>query len=280
VTPHPYAGRAAVLATKHGKQAAIAPVFRELLSMEIVTADVDTDAFGTFAGEIPRLDTPLKTAIAKARAGIEESGVPLGLASEGTIGPDPLVPFVSTDFEIIAFIDTERDIVISEWVRATNVVAFRTEMHPNDDPGALLKRADFPNHGLMVRSTDGPNELIIKGLTNESALAQALEHCWNLTGTAIVKSDFRAHHSPSRMAAIAECATLLAQRIAALCPDCASPGWGRIEPARGLPCSVCGTLVESAVRADRFGCPACPAERETPRTHQHVEPQWCLLCNP
>lgn len=280
MTEYPYRGTTAALATQHGKEAAIAPAFRDVLGMEITVADVDTDSFGTFAGEVPRLDTPLNTAIAKARAGVAASGLRYGIASEGTIGPDPRLPFISSDLEIIVFVDVERDIVISESTRTTNVVTFRAVHHPDDDLTALMVRADFPRHGLLVRSDEGSNGLMTKGIVNEADLITAIEQCFAYNGRVIVESDLRAHCSPTRMATIATCAQLLAKRIATPCPGCSSPGWGRIEPAFGLPCAACGTTVESAIRADRSGCPACPATHAVNRPEQHVDPQWCPVCNP
>ena len=277
---HPYTGQSAALATRHGKEFAIAPPFQDVVGMNIALADIDTDAFGTFTGEVPRHETPLKTAIAKAQAGIEASGLSFGLASEGTIGPDSQTPFITSDLEIIVFVDTERALVISECARATNVVAFRASIRPEDDIRSLVERADFPRHGVIVRSTESDYALIFKGISDYMDLDSAIKQCFAQTGEAIIENDFRAHHSPTRMAVISACATRLAQRVATVCPECASPGWGRIEPDRGLPCSACGTVVATAIRADREGCPACTAVRERIRPEQHTDPRWCPNCNP
>lgn len=280
MTPNPYVGRRAALATRHGKQEVIAPVFLAVAGIEVVVCDVDTDAFGTFAGEVPRVDTPLNTAIAKARAGMDASALALGVASEGTIGPDPRFPFTTSDLEFIAFVDADTGLVVTEWESSTDIVAFRRTIRVEDDLTEVLARADFPRHGLIVRSHEGPDSRIVKGITHESALIAAIAECASPDGTVIVESDLRAQYSPTRMAVIAACAGRLAERIATPCPQCSSPGWGRIEPARGLPCSACGLEVASAVRADRLGCPACPAQREIPRSAQHLDPRWCPSCNP
>ena len=242
--------------------------------------DVDTDAFGTFAGEVPRLDTPRNTAIDKAHAAVDASGLRLGVASEGTIGPDPLLPFTTSDLEIIAFVDADAGLVITEWETSTDIVAFRQTIRPADDLGDVMVRADFPRHGLIVRSHEGPGGLIVKGITQESDLIAAIARCAAHNETVIVESDLRAQFSPTRMAVIAACAARLAERIATPCPECSSPGWGRIEPARGVPCSACGQEVASAIRADRLGCPACPAQREIPRSQTEIDPRWCPFCNP
>lgn len=275
-----YAGQTAALATRHHKERVIAPAFHDALGLHVSVIDIDTDSFGTFAGDIPRIDTPFNTAIAKARAGMAKSGTSLGIASEGTIGPDPVLPFVTSDIETIVFIDDDREIVISETTRSTDIVTIREEVTPNSELAGLHTRADFPRHGLIVRPSgvlDGP---IIKGITDATALVAAILQCSAVNGTAVVESDLRAGFSPTRMRNISACAELLAQRIATPCPECAGPGWGPIEPVRGLPCSACGANVETAIRADVLGCPACSAVLQVARPIQTVEPRWCPYCNP
>lgn len=276
----PYSGSNAALATRHAKDEAIAPIFREVLGIRTVVVDIDTDSFGTFAGDVPRTDTPLNTAVAKARAGMVASGHSIGLASEGTIGPDPFMPLVTADIEMIAFVDDERGIVISETRRSTDIVAIRKTVTPEEDLGTLLDRAAFPQHGLIVKPPEPHDGPIVKGITDHAALLSAIGECSSNFGSAVLESDLRACFSPSRMLNIRHCAEVLAKRIATPCPACAGPGWGRVEPARGLPCSACGTFVESAIRADVFACPTCPEKREEVRPHETVAPRWCPSCNP
>lgn len=276
----PYVGQRVALATLHGKDEAIAPVFHDVVGLLVEVIDIDTDAFGTFTGEIPRIDSPIDTAIAKARAGMLASGRTLGLASEGSIGPDPLLPFTTADIETIVFLDDLRNIVISETIRSTDIVAVREKVSAETDLAPLIDRADFPRHGLIVRPSRAGNGPLLKGITDESALVAAIRECSAMDGGVLVESDLRAHYSPSRMSNIRKCAEQLAQRIVARCPECESPGWGPTDPARGLPCSLCGTDVASAVRADTFGCAACPAFREVPRPELTADPRWCPSCNP
>jgi len=275
-----YAGESAVLATQHGKETVVAPPFLELLGLTVVPEKIDTDSFGTFAGEVPRTDTPANTALAKARAGMVASGQSLGLASEGTIGPDPFVPFVTSDIEIITFVDDERGIIVSETTRSTDIVAVRQTLTSEENLTQFLDKADFPDHGLIVRPPDPRQGSIIKGITQEDTLHAAVQDCLATYGAAVVESDLRAHYSPSRMKNIANCAHKLASRIAQTCPECASPGWGSLEPLRGLPCSYCGFDVPEAIRAEVSGCVVCPARDVKLRDIQQVEPRWCPRCNP
>jgi hypothetical protein len=91
----PYAGERAVIATMHGKEAAVAPVLLARLGLVVTTAaNLDTDALGTFTGEIPRAGTIREAAISKARLGMTATGLPIGIASEGSYGPHPNIPFI------------------------------------------------------------------------------------------------------------------------------------------------------------------------------------------
>ncbi len=278
-----YAGQVVAFATQHHKDRAVAPVFRDRLGVTIEVADVDTDAFGTFAGDVPRTKSPLDTALAKVEAGLEATTRTLALASEGTIGPDPALPLTTSDIELLVFRDIEAGITISQQHRSYEIVAVRTQAQPTDDLREFLVRADFPRHGLIVKPPSASPGPITKGIVDEIELGRAIRRVCELrgaSGSAIIESDLRAHFSPSRMSNITECARQLADRIATPCPQCASPGWGPVAPARGLPCSNCRTHIPTAVRADVSGCVRCPAVREYPREDRSVDPRWCPVCNP
>ena len=50
-------GRPIAIATKHGKEAVIAPRLLEALGLKCVNSDqLDTDSLGTFSGEVERRD--------------------------------------------------------------------------------------------------------------------------------------------------------------------------------------------------------------------------------
>jgi hypothetical protein len=102
----PYAGRRIALATMHGKDSAIAPPLRLRVGADLVVpVGLDTDALGTFTGEIERKGTMREVAIAKARLGMVATGLQLGLASEGSYGPHSSVPFMAAGVELLALVD-------------------------------------------------------------------------------------------------------------------------------------------------------------------------------
>ena len=275
-----YIGKIASLPTLHEKDSVIAPIFRSELGVEVQVASIDTDQFGTFAGEIPRTLSQLDSAIAKARAAIANTGIPLAIASEGSIGPNPLIPIVSSDLETIVFVDNEREILIHESYRSAEIVAARKIFRPGDDLEDFLVKADFPTHALIVRTEEVGALRPVKGIRDKAELIRVIQELSATSDSVIVESDLRASFSPSRMKNIAACAKLLARRIASHCPKCNTPGWGSVSPVFGLPCVDCGSNVESAVMADQYGCVKCAHTQLFARAATSAEARFCDSCNP
>ena len=274
---HPYRGIEAVITTQHSKEKLIAPTFATL-GIEIFHHKFDTDTLGTFSGEIPRTLPQRDTALRKARIGMDATGIKYGLASEGSIGPDPIVPFINSAIESIAWIDDVNKIEIIEYERGTEVVAVKIEVASLDALGDFLDRADFPNHALIAYSASkrGP---IYKGLRDLAELEKAVIELTK-TGGAIIESDLRAHMSPSRSEVIKRCAEKLAMRLQELCPKCETPGFGVIANLYVLNCEECGEEVEQAVRGELKGCAKCEYKEEKLNGKESVRPAQCLRCNP
>jgi hypothetical protein len=165
--PRPYAGRSAVLATMHRKEEAIAPALSATLGLVVVpAAGLDTDQLGTFSGEIARQGTMLEVAVRKARLGMQGAGLPLGLASEGSFGPHPAIPFFAAGMELLVFVDDERGIVVSESLIADATNFGHLVVSPGDALEAFLERVGFPSHALIVRANEGSvTAALVKGLS-------------------------------------------------------------------------------------------------------------------
>ena len=103
------AGRTAVLATMHGKEAAIAPVLARFTGLRVAVPNgFDSDRFGTFSREIPRTGSALDAARAKIAAGFAHlPDATVGLASEGSFGPPPELPFISMGVELVLLVDRD-----------------------------------------------------------------------------------------------------------------------------------------------------------------------------
>lgn len=288
-----YRGATAALATMHGKESAISPAMLSHLGLRIVAPpNLDTDALGTFTGEVPRVGTMRDVAIRKARLGMRASGLRIGIANEGSFGPHPVIPFVRAGMEVMVLVDDERDLIITESLIAEEVVHEETLIASASELEQFLPRARFPTHALVVAPnlTASPwwklhpeYARARKGVVRHSDLADAVDRAARISedGRARVATDLRAHMNPTRMRAIARLASLLAARIATCCPACQAPGFGKAGPAPGLPCRTCGE--ESTIpRGDILKCPACAYEREDGRLAVCVpaEPGDCPRCNP
>lgn len=281
---HPYRGRRAAIATMHGKEGVIGAVLTKCLGMPVeLAADVDTDSLGTFTGEIARKGAMLDAARAKARLAMARTGAGIGLGSEGSFGPHPVVPFLASGVEVIVLIDgaNGQEIVAQRRTRTNydSLVA-----RPGDDVSAFLERILFPSHAVIVRPERNADVFqLVKGVSQRHALDAAVEEMAALstTGRAVVQTDMRAHLNPTRMRSIGFVAKALAVRAARLCAACGAPGFGVEEVLRGLPCADCGAPTRR-IRAELHRCRLCGFEKQkhTRPPTLRAEAVWCDFCNP
>lgn len=280
-----YTGVRAALATKHGKEEAIAGPLSSLAGIDVVVArGIDTDALGTFTGEVERRGTMLETAVAKARLGMDALGLPFGIASEGSFGPHPLAPMVSIGYELLAFVDDVAGVTIREEHAESETNFSHLVVSPSDDLGPWLRQVGFPLHAIIVRPNAGdPRAITAKGVVDAAAIAAAVAVAARASadGRARLETDMRAHLNPTRMRSISRLARALARRLATSCPGCGAPGFGQSATVVGLPCRACGTPTEAA-RAVVWSCPRCDAREERPRPDgaQDADPGRCPRCNP
>lgn len=284
-TVHPYRGVAVAIATLHGKADALAPVLGAVGIRLVEALGVDTDALGTFTGEVPRTQPPLETAIAKARLGMRRTGLPVGLATEGSFGPDPVFGLLPLHRELIVLVDDARGIVVSESI-ATHDTTYDSRAYgvgeaPGEDDVARWR---LPSHAVIVRADPLATGVPVhKGLRDRAAVLDALQATLaaSPSGRARIETDMRAHLNPTRMAHIAALGERLAQRLGCRCPTCRAPGFGWVDRRPGLACAGCG-LPTALTRADVHGCPACGTLEERPRADglDAADPAHCDHCNP
>lgn len=279
---HPYYGKKIALTTKHEKLKLLKPAFDKYIGCELIEINLDTDQLGTFSGEIERLAPPRETAILKARLGMTATGKSIGIASEGSIGPDPLVPFFISNIEHLILVDDVNEIVISEIHRSFEILVATTTATPGQDIGDFLKKADFPRHRLIVRPNSKEKSNCIKGIGEFEELSKAIDVSSKIApdGLVIIESDLRAMHSPSRAKNIEKVAQLLAVRVSQLCPECQLPGWGRIGYEKGLQCSECGSENSNAISQEKLGCVKCEYGQLGEVIATSLNPAQCDFCNP
>lgn len=279
-----YKDKPIAFATKHEKEKAVAKHFQKHLQATLILPIVDTDLFGTFSGEIERKDTPLKTLEDKARAGMKASGLPYGLASEGSFGPNPHISFLYQDIEQMVFIDDERNIKIFETLISKKTNFSHICVHTKEEANTFLKKALFPSHGIIVRPNYWEDKnIIFKNIKNFIDFEKAFSISKEISSDKKVwlETDMRAYANPTRMRLISILGYLLAKRLSTCCPLCFSPGWGYLKNEQGLPCEYCHFPTEM-VRYKVFGCNNCSHQKTLPRKDKlKFAPQiFCTLCNP
>ena len=280
--PLSYAGRRITLLTQHGKESAIAPVLEPALGCRIErVAGYDTDQLGTFTREIPRFGTQLDAARKKARIGMAMAGSRLGLASEGSFGPDPYTGMFSSNIEVLLFIDDTLEIEVCGIHQGPgNSAHLRTKdwIAVEDFAG----KAGFPAQHLVLRPNDELDLRFRKGIADRLSLREAFSWAQGLSdaGQVFVEFDLRAHANPARMENIRRAAEDLVTKLASACPACGTPGYALIDRLTGLRCAECGAPTREP-RADIWGCVRC-GHRETRLRTEPVAaaPGRCDYCNP
>ena len=277
-----YAGEQISLLTQHGKERVIAPVLERALGCRIEhVTGYDTDLLGTFTREVPREGTQLEAARRKARVGMEMSGLPLGIASEGSFGPDPYMGLFPRNIELMIWIDSERELeVVGIAEGKTNFFHLLTADWA--EAQGFARESKFPEHHLVVRPDGEHDQRIHKGISSwpelERAFSKALARSAN--GKVFLETDMRANANPTRMETIRRAAEDLARKLRSRCPSCGTPGFWKVERVAGLPCKVCGAPTNET-RAEIRGCLTC-GHRDTSDVTDppHADPRFCDYCNP
>lgn len=284
-----------VIATMHEKDRVIRPAFEHLPVKWLTAPGLNTDQFGTFTGEIKRNRTAFKTAVAKAKEAIKLSGAEIAIASEGSFGPHPSLPWLPSDSELLIWYDAQTDTVIREHIISMETNYAQKVIKTKEELFDFAKKAKFPSHGIdlkpfekqenaaFTRQLNSKYHPIYKGITEYDELELCFDLCCDRSnlGEVWVETDMRAHMNPTRMKLIAELAQKLANRIATACPKCDSPGFGLIRTEVGLPCSNCEMPTELILN-EVWGCVYCNHTEKRGRKDglKQAAPANCPFCNP
>lgn len=275
-----YKDKFVLLASKHRKEQAVEPVFREKMGCNVCVEDIDTDQFGTFTGEIPRTMPAYENCILKAKYGAKEKKYVLSIASEGSFSPHPSNPFMPLAHEIMVFVDLENDWVIAEQLMTVNTNYKMMTIHQDTILEAFLESVHFPSHALTLQSGDRQN-IIAKGINNQDKLQELLDMGFKKYNELFIATDMRAMMNPTRMQTLIELAEKLAIRIMRSCPGCGIPGFGFKSVSGHLPCSLCGAETQMYQYED-WGCIRCDYQDQRLRKDQLIvaDPTHCDYCNP
>lgn len=297
-----YAGKEAILTTKHDKLSSLALPLKAAIGLNVSAIEgIDTDKLGTFSGEIERAKSARETVVLKARMGINQSGTPLGLATEGSFGPHPVAFFIPGTEEVIGFIDENLGIEIIESLISTetNYSGMSAKSIEDLEKDNFLAKALFPSHALIVKpqkpksgflkklssSLQGRQTChsIFKGIKDTGSLREAIELAKSESedGIAAIETDMRAHMNPTRRRVIRKVAAQQGRRLRRLCPECSCPGWGKSDAVPGLPCELC-RLPTRNILLEVYSCPKCThtEEREREDGLKFAYAGNCDYCNP
>ena len=281
-----YQGACIIIPTKHAKSIAIAPPFWDKLGASVLEYYVDTDTLGTFSGEVERDGNALECARRKCEWALQLLGdkVEYCIASEGSFGPHPHIPFLPCDQEILYFVDRKRGFHLHMVHLSEKTNYHMQALESWEQLQKFAESAQFPSHALILRPNNREHSgVLFKGIDTPAALEEAFKESFKASsdGKVWVETDMRAQFNPSRMAAIGELANKLAQRLATPCPACHAPGWGRIRAEKGLHCEYCDQATEM-IAHEIYGCVLCSHTETLPRADGlKAAPQMhCGCCNP
>ena len=228
-----FANRTVVIATMHRKEQAIAPLLSSVGVKILVPEPFNTDAFGTFTRDIDRPADQLTTARLKAEAALDLTGETLAVASEGSFGPHPQIPFVACDRELVLLCDRTHQLeIVGEHVSTETNYRSQT-IHSLAEALTFAKSVGFPEHGVVVMPSahHSPKETLAKGIITEAGLEAAVTKALSQSseGKIHIETDMRALYNPMRMKAIAQATEDLIRKVGQLCPQCNFPGFSIVQ---------------------------------------------------
>ena len=241
-----------------------------------VPENINTDQFGTFSGEVERVDDPVTTLRKKITAALDATGETLGLGSEGSFGPHPEFPWVPGDQEIVMWLDLKNNQEVIELVTSTDTNYHSAVVSDWPQLERFAYEAKFPSHGLIVKKMDGGQiRHLHKGITNWDVLRTL----FNQYGSLHVETDMRANFNPTRMRVIELAARKLFARLQNRCPQCRWPGFGETNWLAGLPCENCRRPTRLP-KVKITSCSQCGFCQEEPAADPLASAQFCDFCNP
>jgi hypothetical protein len=280
---HPlFENRTVAIVSKHQKERAILPVFKALLGCEMTVLDgFDTDKFGTFSGKIDRLKNPMDTIKDKCIAGLDNWDWELGVASEGSFGPHPFIPFITANEEWMILIDRKNGIEILERSISTKTNFNQEEIGHLGNLFGFAKRIGFPEHGIILKDAVENATHFVDRMDTIEALIEGFYRLKKVSKTVIAETDMRACYNPTRMAHIEELSRQLARSIKSECPQCQFPGFKVQHVISGLPCKFCETPTRKALKHIQE-CKRCGYLHTIsyPAGIRCADPGDCDRCNP
>lgn len=264
-----------LLSSQHDKELTLGPIFAAYGHEIRLNKGFDTDAFGTFCGNIPRTEGPKITVREKCLAGMAHAKSRSGMASEGSFGPHPLYPFLNFNEEWLLFIDLEKELEIYGYSSTLDVCHAQLHYRDAAQLTQFLSNCSFGKQGLVLKNSQ-TNKIIEKGIQSEDKLNELMTDNpeWQ------IETDLRAHMNPTRQKNIAAAGRDLLKRMYSFCPKCSAPDFVVKEFKGHLPCAQCLKETET-YEFELSICTKCMHQSQERRKDKTKEdPQFCQNCNP
>ncbi len=279
-----FKNRKLVIATMHHKEKVISPIVESGLgALCFVPKDFDTDKFGTFTREIKRDGDMLKAARAKLNTAMEMSGCDLGVASEGSFGVHPSMPFIQSNLELTLLIDKKNNLEIKGHYRNPDINIDEKYVDTIDEAVEFANKCGFPDQGIIVRRTKNGKRFLYKNVQTTNDLKHRVERILNLpfTSKVFLETDMRAHRNPTRMKGITLSTQDLITNIKSECPQCRMPGFVITDIIKGLLCNSCGLETDLPL-FNISHCDKCNYKKEERITKygEFADEGQCKTCNP
>ena len=276
-----FKGRKGALATMHGKEKVISPIFKKELGIDLIVPDnFNTDKFGTFTMDKKRKGNQLEAARFKALAAMEVTGLDIGVASEGSFSQDTYIPFLNSNLELIIMIDKKNNLEIIGYSKSLKTNASGKYVHNIHEALSFSESVGFPSHGVILRKRNN-SETLFKGIVDK----QELETKFNfLIGgffnkKVYIETDLRAHMNPTRMENIEKAALNIVENIKSICLRCGTPGFCVDDYIFGMECLNCG-MPTNYIKFYIKKCKRCGYKQEIPSEVNNEDIDSCSYCNP
>ncbi len=277
-----YQGRQVAILTQHGKQELVRGPLEAALGCQLVHTDgYDTDQLGTFTRELTRAGSQLDAARKKAAIGMALTDTSVGMASEGSFGPDPFGAFMPWNTEVVLWVDRLTGIEVTGFAHGPAQSLHRIVKTPHELE-RFAHEAGFPEHHLVLRPEHPEHPDMDKGIHDHRSLLKAfhLAQAKSANGVVFAENDLRAFCNPTRQKLILKATEELIQKLLSVCPSCDVPGYWLSLQIPGLPCRACGSLTRLP-QAEIWGCKKCDYhEQRAVNALPWADPARCDFCNP
>ncbi len=277
-----YQGSQVAFLTQHGKEQLVRDRLENALGCQLVhTSAYDTDLLGTFTNEVVRQGSQLDAAKAKAEIGMRLTGLHIGIASEGSFGPDPFVGFTPWNSEVLLWVDQPLGIEVQGFAHGPAQCLQRT-IQTLDELHSFVMEANFPSHHLNLLPEHAFSAQWQKGICDLQELIHAfhLARSQSIGGGVVIENDLRAFSNPTRQALIRQATDDLIQKLLTACPQCSKPGFSLKKKLSGLPCRVCAQPTQLPI-GEVWQCVSCTFEEQIlANTTELADPARCSYCNP